>query len=115
LFEKWPTAQALSEANEELESLLAPHGFQRVKAKRLRRMSSDFLQWDGKNPQQLYGIGKYASDADRIFYGGERPHPSSINDGALRSFLERGDDLYIPADRIDEIFNFIPPRRNEDG
>jgi hypothetical protein len=78
-------------------------------------MSSDFLNWDGNDPQKLYGIGKYASDADRIFYGGERPDPVSINDGALKSFLERGDDLYIPADRIDEIFDFIPSRRHENG
>jgi len=43
-------------------------GMVNVREKRLRRMTEDFLQWDGVDATQLYGIGKYGSDSYEIFF-----------------------------------------------
>jgi hypothetical protein len=89
LFEKWPTASALSVSDTSLEELLKPQGFSNMKAKRLRRMSSEYLVWDHKNARDLYGCGQYAYDSWRVFVKGDRPKPHEINDKALVKFLER--------------------------
>ena len=39
-----------------------------VREKRIRRMTQDFLTWNGKDAKMLYGIGKYGSDSYEIFF-----------------------------------------------
>ena len=69
LFKKYPNPKAfLKGKSEEQEKLLQPLGMVHVRTQRLRRMSEDFLTWDYKDAQDLYGIGKYGSDSYRIFY-----------------------------------------------
>lgn len=87
LFELWPTPEALAKSGPELEQLLQPFGFQNVKARRLRRMCAEYLEWDGVDAKKLYGVGNYAYDAHRIFVKGERPDPDTVKDGHLTKFL----------------------------
>lgn len=89
LFGKWPTASALAVSDGSLEGLLKPHGFANMKAKRLRRMSEEYLTWDHKSALSLYGCGHYAHSSWRVFIKGDRPKPFEINDKALVKFLER--------------------------
>jgi adenine-specific DNA glycosylase len=85
----FPTPKKLSGAGEKLEEFIKPHGFANTKAKRLRRMSAEYLEWDGVDPRDLYGCGQYAWDSWRIFMKGERPRPEDVKDGALCRFLEK--------------------------
>ena len=39
--------------------MLRPLGMSKVRSKRLRQMSKDFLTWDGRDALDLHGIGKY--------------------------------------------------------
>jgi hypothetical protein len=89
LFGEWPTALTLASSDPSLEKLLKPHGFSNMKAKRLRRMSAEYLVWDKKSAKDLYGCGQYAYDSWRVFVKGDRPKPHEINDKALVKFLER--------------------------
>lgn len=89
LFGRWPDASALAASDTSLEELLTPQGFANVKAKRLRRMSEQYLTWDHEDPTVLYGCGQYARDSWRIFVRGDRPQPADVKDGVLVKFLER--------------------------
>jgi len=89
LFERWPSAAELANSDSSLESTLKPHGFANVKAKRLRKMSEQYINWDHNDPRVLYGCGQYAYDSWRIFIKGHRPLPDEVNDGALKGFLVR--------------------------
>ena len=67
-FEKYPCPDAARKASiEELESFLKPIGLSSRRAKALVKMSQEYLDKDWKEPIELYGIGKYANDAWKIF------------------------------------------------
>lgn len=104
LFEQWPTASTLASSDSSLEGLLKPHGFSNMKAKRLRRMSEEYLSWDGEDPRRLYGCGQYAYDSWRIFVKGHRPLPEEINDGALKKFLSRYHHGWRPGRPLPPLF-----------
>ena len=69
VLKKWPTPEKLSNANQsELANLIAPLGLSEKRSKALRRMSYDYIHKDWRDePSRLYGIGKYGSDAYKIF------------------------------------------------
>jgi len=92
---RWPTPQALSNANEkELIELISPLGLSERRSKALKRMSNDFINKDWKdNPDTLYGIGKYASDAYRIFCLGDW-RSVEPKDGALVNYHNYLKELY---------------------
>ena len=69
------------------EKMLKPLGMWSVRAKRLRRMSKEFLEWDGKEASDLHGIGKYGSDSYKIFYKNEIPN--NVQDKELKKFIQR--------------------------
>ena len=85
--DRWPTPVEMSNANqEELEELIQPLGLSQRRSKALIMMSKDYLQKDWKDqPDVLYGIGKYASDAYRIFCKGEWREVQP-KDGALVNY-----------------------------
>jgi len=85
--DKWPTPEALAKADiEELVELIQPLGLSQRRSKALIQMSKDYMQKDWKDqPEVLYGIGKYASDAYRIFCKGEWQHVEP-KDGALVNY-----------------------------
>ena len=67
--EKWPTASHAAKLDEEeLKSLIQPLGLVDRRAKALKRMSIDYLEKNWQDDAtKLFGIGKYGSDAYRIF------------------------------------------------
>jgi len=69
-FERWPDHNAfLNALDSDVKALIKPLGFQNIRYKRLREMSSDWLQ--GKRPpEKLHGVGKYASDSYTLFVKG---------------------------------------------
>tara|TARA_B100001059_G_C17643006_1_gene480383 strand:+ start:524 stop:703 length:180 start_codon:yes stop_codon:yes gene_type:complete len=57
-----------------------------VRAKRLRKMSEQYLNWNGVEASDLHGIGKYGSDSYKIFYKNEIP--ADVQDKELRKYIE---------------------------
>ena len=82
---RWPTAQAyLASDPDEVKSVIRPLGFYNRRENTFRRMSEDYLTWDGEDATVLYGIGQYGSESYRIFFQGERFEPQ---DKELRRYL----------------------------
>ena len=66
---KWPTPLMFLEATEaEIKDVIWPLGMVNVRCRRLQGMTEDFLNWDGKDATELYGLGKYGSDSYEIFF-----------------------------------------------
>jgi endonuclease III len=53
---------------DDVRDVIWPLGMVNVRAKRLKRMTADYLTWDGNDATMLYGIGKYGSDSYEIFF-----------------------------------------------
>ena len=70
---------------EELESLLKPLGFSKVRTKRLKNLSEDWIS--GVKFEDLRGVGEYAVASDRIFYRNEIP--DDVKDHALKAYIKR--------------------------
>lgn len=67
-FSAYPSPGAAAQARlEDLENLLKPIGLSSRRAQTLKRMSHEYLNLDWDEPIELYGIGKYANDAWKIF------------------------------------------------
>lgn len=66
---KWLTApEFLSSEPEDVYDIIRPLGLVSLREKRIRKMSQDYLSWNGENAKLLYGIGKYGSDSYEIFF-----------------------------------------------
>ena len=67
-FETYPTPQLASKAQlAQLETFLQPLGLSTRRAKALKKMSQEYISKNWKEPIELYGVGKYANDAWKIF------------------------------------------------
>ena len=87
LFKRYPNPVKFIRGRQKTqENMLKPLGMWKVRAKRLRNMSIDFLTWDGKEASDLYGIGKYGSDSYKIFYKNEIP--DDVQDKELKKYIE---------------------------
>ncbi len=85
---RWPNPKSLSEANlNDLINLIAPLGLSQRRAKALKTMSLGYTHnsWQD-DPTSLYGIGKYAHDAYRIFCLNEW-RDVEPKDGALVNYV----------------------------
>jgi adenine-specific DNA glycosylase len=83
--ERWPTPEAyLASDPDEVKAVIRPLGFYNRRENTFRRMSQDFLGWDGVDATELYGIGQYGSESYRIFFLGQRFEPQ---DKELRRYL----------------------------
>ena len=83
--ERWSTAEAyLASDPDEVKAVIRPLGFYNRRENTFRRMSEDYLTWDGDDATVLYGIGQYGSESYRIFFRGERFEPQ---DQELRNYL----------------------------
>ena len=83
--ERWPTPEAyLASDPDEVKAVIRPLGFYNRRENTFRRMSQDFLGWNGEDATKLYGIGQYGSESYRIFFKGERFEPQ---DKELRRYL----------------------------
>ena len=87
IIETWPNPESLSNTCEEnISDIIQPLGLSKRRARALVRMSSDYLEKDWHDdPTKLYGIGKYGSDAYKIFC---TPHWKEVEpkDGALVNY-----------------------------
>ncbi len=85
-FKKYPKPEDLSEdIIDDLRDMIQPLGLSEKRSVALVRMSNDYINKDWKdNPAVLYGIGKYGSDAYRIFCIGDwrsvKPKDHALND-----------------------------------
>ena len=71
-FKRWPTAKDAAEAVEsDIVSVISTLGLSNRRARTLKRMSDEFLNKSWDDPIELYGIGKYGSDAWHIFRKGD--------------------------------------------
>ena len=91
-FRYFPAPESAVSGDTELMTLiLQPLGMQNIRVKRIKGMSRDYLEWDGKDPADLYGIGKYGSDSYRIFVFGELL--DDVNDKELKKYVEWAKDI----------------------
>ena len=87
LFKRYPNARAYLRGRlATQEKMLKPLGMWQVRAKRIRKMSQQFLTWDGVEASDLHGIGKYGSDSYKIFYKNEIP--ADVQDKELEKYIE---------------------------
>lgn len=87
LFKRYPNARAYLRGRlATQEKMLKPLGMWQVRAKRIRKMSQQFLTWDGVEASDLHGIGKYGSDSYKIFYKNEIP--ADVQDKELKKYIE---------------------------
>jgi len=88
LFSIWPTPQKMSRAPlNRLQRLIKPLGMWRVRSKRIKQMSREFLEWDGRDATDLHGIGRYGSDSYRIFF--KKQYDIKVTDKELRKYLKQ--------------------------
>ena len=86
LFARYPNPKAyLRGSHKTQQNMLKPLGMWSVRAKRLRKMSKQFLSWDGVEASDLHGIGKYGSDSYKIFYKGVIP--KDVQDKELKKYI----------------------------
>jgi methyl-CpG-binding domain protein 4 len=67
---RWPTAEHFYflSTSDEVKEVIRPLGMVNVRENRIRKMTQDFLTWDGVDASKLFGIGKYGSDSYEIFF-----------------------------------------------
>lgn len=84
---RWPEPSSLLYATrDQIEKVIEPLGMKKVRAERLYRMSEQFLDWDGEDATELYGIGKYGSDSYRLFF--KKELPEDVGDHELQRYVE---------------------------
>jgi methyl-CpG-binding domain protein 4 len=71
---------------DEIAEMLEPLGMQNVRARRIWKMSLQYINWDKKDALDLCGIGKYGSDSYRIFY--QNDIPADVEDHELKRYIE---------------------------
>ena len=99
-FEAYSTPEEASSANQEdIQRMIQPLGLSERRSRALIRMSDGYIKLNWRDtPDVLYGIGKYASDAYRIFCTGSwrdvSPKDHALND--YHRFLKK---MYGDADK----------------
>ena len=90
-FDSFPTPEAVVDADDqELRRLLQPLGLVNRRIKTVKRFSEEFVTKSWSSAKDLYGCGKYADDAHKIFIKGDwrevEPNDHALNDyhGYLR-------------------------------
>lgn len=86
-FAAWPTPMHLAIADRSaVEEVVKPLGLQKRRSAQLIRMSTVYaFWWDGRDPTDLPGIGKYGSDSFRIFI--RREYDIPVDDKELKKYL----------------------------
>ena len=69
-----------------MRDVIWPLGMVNVRTKRLKRMTADYLTWDGVDATMLYGIGKYGSDSYEIFF--KQNYSVQPTDKELKRYLQ---------------------------
>jgi len=83
----WPTpGSLLFSTPEQVKNVIWSLGMSTVKENRIRRMTDDYVNWDGEDATKLYGIGKYGSDSYEIFF--KRNYQVQPTDKELIRYLD---------------------------
>ena len=83
----WPTPSWLLRSTpKEVKNIIWSLGMSTVKENRIRRMTADYINWDGNDATKLYGIGKYGSDSYEIFF--KHNYTVEPTDKELRRYLD---------------------------
>ena len=83
----WPTPGILLLSTPEaVKNIIWSLGMSTVKENRIRRMTADYVNWDGEDAARLYGIGKYGSDSYEIFF--KHNYTVEPTDKELRRYLD---------------------------
>lgn len=86
-FEKYPDPTSARDADSlEMSELIAILGFKNKRTATIKRFSNDWLSQEWCEPNELYGIGKYAQDSWEIFQKGNLDVEPT--DGVLKKYLE---------------------------
>jgi methyl-CpG-binding domain protein 4 len=72
---------------QDLQSLLKPLGMWRKRSATLQRFSREYLEKNWKTPKELFGCGKFAEDAWRVFCVGDWKNVEP-NDHALNKYRD---------------------------
>ena len=84
----WPTPEKMARAPlNKLRRLIKPLGMWRVRSRRIKQMSKEFLSWDGEDATALHGIGRYGSDSYRIFF--KNQYNIRVTDKELKKYLKQ--------------------------
>lgn len=87
LWNRYPTPQKyLSGRLSKQQKILEPLGMWRVRSNRIRKMTEQYLTWNGKDAADLHGIGKYGSDSYKIFF--QNTIPDDVTDKELKKYIE---------------------------
>ena len=87
LFEKYPDPHSMHAANDDdLHGIIKSLGLVNKRVNTLKRFSGEYVNKQWKTPKELYGCGKYADDAWRIFCRGDW-HLVEPNDHALNNYF----------------------------
>ena len=83
-FEKWPDPESLlSSPLEEIREVIRPLGFWEKRPKTLLKFTEQYIAGNWDQPIELYGCGKYANDAWKIFIQGDwrsvQPNDHALN------------------------------------
>lgn len=82
----WPDPYKFLLADiDDIKNVIWSLGMVNVRANRLKRMTSDYLTWNGEDATILYGIGKYGSDSYEIFF--KNNYSVQPNDKELKRYL----------------------------
>ena len=85
-FKKFPDEFELLKSDKDtIAEMLKDLGMKNVRAQRIWRMTEDYLEWDGDDATELFGIGKYGSDSYKIFY--KNQVPENVQDKELKRYL----------------------------
>ena len=91
-FRKYPNPSDLLKSDRDtIAKMLKELGMKNVRAHRIWRMTEEYLDWDGKDATELFGIGKYGSDSYRIFYKNEIP--KNVQDKELKRYIKEEIDV----------------------
>lgn len=81
----WPCWFLMADP-EIVKDIIWPLGMVNIRYQRIKRMTDDFLTWDGDDASKLYGIGKYGSDSYEIFF--KQNYTVQPTDKELKRYLE---------------------------
>ena len=88
LFSRYPGPASMATAKDsELYKIIKSLGMANKRVKTLKRFSKEYMIKDWSTPKELYGCGKYADDAWRIFCRGDWQDVQP-NDHALNAYYE---------------------------
>ena len=86
-FDKWPTPEAFLKSDKKtVIEVIKSLGFYNRRENAIRKMTQDFLTWDGEDATKLHGVGKYGSDSYELFY--KKRIPENVGDHELKRYIK---------------------------